>query len=149
MSTPPLLAPPHATSWGASPTASLRRSPVTSRGRVALRRGSSSSSSRAVADPETDELVTWWPALSANPTMLWQLQILALQERRVMADYQRWVLLRRMRSRRQLFEVMAEFWENHLNVPAIGDTHFVHRTAYGLALASTPWAASTTCCTPP
>jgi uncharacterized protein (DUF1800 family) len=136
MSTPPLLAPParHLVgrfSYGVTPA--LARDVERAGGAPAW--FEQQLTPEAVADPETDELVTWWPALSADPAMLWQLQILALQGSwQVMADYQRWVLLRRMRSRRQLFEVMAEFWENHLNVPAIGDTHFVHRTAYGLEL---------------
>ena len=29
--------------------------------------------------------------------------------------------MRRMRSRRQLLEVMTEFWENHFHVPVNGD----------------------------
>ncbi len=51
-----------------------------------------------------------------------------------MNDYARWVLMRRMTSRRQLLEVLTEFWENHLNVPALGDAQFVHRRAYGDAI---------------
>jgi hypothetical protein len=89
----------------------------------------------SIADPGVDDLVTWWPGLSLDPATLWERQIKEVEPGwQVMADYQRWVLLRRMRSRRQLFEVMAEFWENHLNVPAIGDSHFVHRTSYGLTI---------------
>ena len=34
-----------------------------------------------------------------------------------MADYQNWLLLRRMTSQRQVLETMTEFWENHFNVP--------------------------------
>ena len=49
----------------------------------------------------------------------------------VMADYQRWVLLRRIRSRRQVHEVMTEFWENHFNVPANGDAAFTWRADFG------------------
>ena len=64
MSTPPLLAPPSRHLVGRFSCGVTPALAVTSRGRVALRRGSSSSSSRVVADPETDELVTWWPALS-------------------------------------------------------------------------------------
>ncbi len=48
-----------------------------------------------------------------------------------MDDYARWVLMRRMTSKRQLLEVMAEFFENHLHVAAVGDPQFVHRVDYG------------------
>ena len=48
-----------------------------------------------------------------------------------MDDYARWVLMRRMTSKRQLLEVMTEFFENHLHVAAVGDPQFVHRVDYG------------------
>jgi uncharacterized protein (DUF1800 family) len=48
-----------------------------------------------------------------------------------MFDYQRWLLLRRMRSRRQVLEVMTELWEHHFNVPANGDAQFTWRVAFG------------------
>ena len=35
----------------------------------------------------------------------------------VMSDYQNYLLMRRMRSQRQVLETMTEFWENHFNVP--------------------------------
>ena len=39
--------------------------------------------------------------------------------------------MRRMRSNRQVLEMMTEFWENHLNVPVNGDAQFTYRAAYG------------------
>ena len=67
----------------------------------------------------------------------------------LMANYQRWVLLRRIRSRRQVHEVMTEFWENHLNVPANGDAAFIYRTAYGDAIrAHALGIVRATCCAP-
>ena len=50
------------------------------------------------------------------------------------ANYQRWLLQRRMRTRRQVHEVMTEFWEHHLHVPANGEPAFVYRKAYGDAI---------------
>ena len=50
------------------------------------------------------------------------------------ANYQRWLLQRRMRTRRQLHEVMTEFWEHHLHVPANGEPSFVYRKSYGDAI---------------
>ncbi len=85
-----------------------------------------------VSDRGVGALRAWWPSLSRQPAALWQRQVAGTEGGwEVMLDYERWVLMRRMTSRRQLLEVMAEFWENHLNVPAIGDAHFVHRTDYG------------------
>jgi uncharacterized protein DUF1800 len=88
-----------------------------------------------VSDPGIDGLRDWWPSLSRQPAALWERQVSGTEGGwEVMLDYERWVLMRRMTSRRQLLEVMTEFWENHLNVPAIGDAHFVHRTGYGDAI---------------
>lgn len=89
----------------------------------------------SVRDPGTADLRGWWPSLSRSATELWQRQrdeIEGVWE--VMFDYQRWVLVRRMRSRRQLLEVMTEFWENHFNVPVNGDAPGFWRTQYGDAL---------------
>ena len=48
-----------------------------------------------------------------------------------MANYQRWCLLRRIYSKRQVLEVMTEFWENHLHVPVHDDGVFGFRADYG------------------
>lgn len=88
-----------------------------------------------VRDAAAAELRTWWPGLSRSPAELWQRQVDGIEGGwEVMADYQRWTLLRRMVSRRQLLEVMTEFWENHFNVPASGDAEFTHRVAHGDAI---------------
>ena len=47
-----------------------------------------------------------------------------------MESYQRWLLMRRIRTKRQVQEVMTEFWLNHLNVPANGDATFTWRFDY-------------------
>ena len=65
-----------------------------------------------------------------------------------MLDYQRWVLLRRIRSRRPVLEMLTELWENHFNVPASGDAQCFWRVDFGDTSARTPWAASRTCCRP-
>jgi Protein of unknown function (DUF1800) len=49
----------------------------------------------------------------------------------VMADYQNWLLLRRIRSRQQVLETMTEFWENHFNVPVGADGAYTWRVRYG------------------
>ena len=74
----------------------------------------------------------WWPTCTAARPDLWQRQAQEVEFGwQVMEDYQRWLLLRRISSRRQVQEVMTEFWENHLNVPADGDGAFTWRVDYG------------------
>ncbi len=86
----------------------------------------------SLPDGATDDLISWWPSLKRGPWDLWKRQIHEIEGIwEVMADYQRWVLMRRMRSRRQLLEVMTEFWENHFNVPVNGDAQGTWRKRYG------------------
>jgi hypothetical protein len=87
---------------------------------------------RSVPDRSVTELRGWWPSLSRSCTELWHRQRDEVEGGwEVMLDYQRWVLLRRMRTRRQVLEVMTEFWENHFNVPVTGDAQCFWRTHYG------------------
>lgn len=86
----------------------------------------------SIDDSAVTAIDTWWPDLARDPATLWQRQIGNVRGGwEVMADYQRWVLMRRMRSRRQVLETMTAFWENHFNVTANGDNAFVHRVGYG------------------
>jgi hypothetical protein len=85
-----------------------------------------------IADPGADGLRAWWSGLNRNAQDLWSRQVEEVEGGwEVMADYQRYVLLRRARGQRQVLEVMTEFWENHLNVPVNGDAQFTHRVSYG------------------
>ena len=110
------------------------RSPGTYAVRAARRRGSRSSSTRpgAFADGAADAVRRWWPDLDRKPADLWQRQV---QEVRggweVMEDYGRWLLVRRIRTRRPVLEKMTEFWEGMLHVPVSGDAHFTWRADYG------------------
>ncbi|HEX4472427.1 MAG TPA: DUF1800 domain-containing protein [Nocardioides sp.] len=85
-----------------------------------------------VTDHEGRALASWFPHLRWSPTKVaaendsgkvggWE----------VMTDYQNWLLLRRMRSRQQVLEVMTEFWENHFNVPVSADGVYTWRVRYG------------------
>lgn len=75
---------------------------------------------------------SWWPSLGYGPTRLWaDNQSGARGGWQVMADYQRWVLHRRIVSKRQVQEVMTQFWETHLHVPTNGDPNFPFRKDYG------------------
>lgn len=84
-----------------------------------------------IPDPAADELAAWWPSLSRGPAELFQRQLDGVEAGwEVMLDYERWVLMRRILSRRQVHEVMTEFWENFFHVPANGDAAFTHRADY-------------------
>lgn len=85
-----------------------------------------------VADPKVSGMAAWWPDLALSPQKLWQRNVEEVRGGwQVMADYQRWLLARRIHSHRQVLEVMSEFWENHLHVPAIGEGWFTWRVPYG------------------
>lgn len=76
-------------------------------------------------DAGADRVRRWWPDLDRLPPDLWQRQV---QEVRggweVMDDYGRWLLVRRIRTRRPVLEKMTEFWEGMLHVPVSGDAQF-------------------------
>ncbi|PUA79248.1 DUF1800 domain-containing protein [Nocardioides currus] len=90
---------------------------------------------RKISDRKADDLAGWWPSLGRSPLDLWQRTQSEVEPGwQVMEDYARWVLMRRITSKRQLLEVMAEFWENHFHVPVDADGVFTHRVPYGKAL---------------
>ena len=92
------------------------------------------------SDPGTTGLRDWWaPGLSytgnAGAAALWDRQKREVEGGwEVMANYARWALARRIRSNRQVLEIMCEFWENHFNVPVNGDAAFTWRTDYGMVI---------------
>ncbi|MFL6157762.1 MAG: DUF1800 domain-containing protein [Marmoricola sp.] len=51
-------------------------------------------------------------------------------------NYQRWSLVRRMTSERQLLETMAAFWEHHFHVPTDGGSSAPYRAPYGVLIRS-------------
>ena len=75
------------------------------------------------------------------PTMGWSVGRIVSETKakniggwQIMADYQNWLLVRRMISRRQVLETMTEFWENHFNVPVGADGVYTWRKDYGDAI---------------
>lgn len=86
----------------------------------------------SVHDGAADGLRAWWPSLSRGATQLWHRQRDGVEGGwEVMLDYQRWLLMRRIRSRRQVLEIVTELWENHFNVPVTGDAQCFWRVDYG------------------
>lgn len=86
----------------------------------------------AIKDPTFATTKAWWPDLARDPQSLWKRNVDGVRGGwEVMADYQRWVIMRRTSSTQQLLETMTQFWENHLYVPTNGEQWFVHRVSYG------------------
>jgi uncharacterized protein (DUF1800 family) len=86
----------------------------------------------AIADAAADSTYGWWPSLDNPPATVWSRHIAGTEYGwQLMQSYQRWLLMRRISTRRQVQEVMTAFWENHFNVPVQGDSVFVHRVGYG------------------
>lgn len=74
----------------------------------------------------------WWPSLSLTGPQIWARHESGVEDFWwASAHYQRWVLARRTYSERQLLEVMTDFWENHLHVPAAGEAEAMYRASYG------------------
>lgn len=90
-----------------------------------------------IADPVGDQFLAWWPSLDLDAPTIWQRDQAGTEPAwEVMADYQRWCLLRRVWSRRQVLEQLTEFFENHLHVPVHDDGVFGFRSAYGKLIRS-------------
>jgi len=89
----------------------------------------------AVPDAFADQLQTWWPTLGQTPQAMWAADKTGMMRAfGVCQDYQRYVLLRRIYSNRQVLELMTEFWENHLNIPLNGEPSYLFRRSYGEAM---------------
>ncbi len=84
-----------------------------------------------IADGAADALVGWWPSLRLGPAELWRRNVEEIEGGwEVMAGYQRWLLMRRITTNRQVHELMTDFWLNHFNVPVNGDGVFTWRFHY-------------------
>ncbi|MDN4160015.1 DUF1800 domain-containing protein [Nocardioides abyssi] len=83
-------------------------------------------------DGAADGVADWWPDLHLSPTQLLALHTSGRRAGwRVMQDYGRRHLARRILSPRPVLEKVAEFFENHLHVPADGNLHCMYRVQYG------------------
>ncbi len=88
-------------------------------------------SPRGIRDSSADAVLAWWPSLQLGAYELWQRQAQEVEAGwQVMESYQRWLLLRRIRTKRPVHELMTGFWLDHLNVPANGDATFTWRFDY-------------------
>ena len=86
----------------------------------------------AIPDPVADAFQSWWTSIDLDAPTIWQREKSEVEASwEAMANYQRWLLLRRIYSRRQVLEQLTEFFENHLHVPVHDDGVFGFRSAYG------------------
>ena len=75
---------------------------------------------------------SWWTSLLASTEELWARDRAGTEGMWVAsANYERWSMLRRMYSARQVLEAMASFWEHHLHVPVDADGVGLFRSDYG------------------
>ena len=85
-----------------------------------------------IGDASAQAVDGWWPSLHLDAVRLWSRSKAGTETGwKWVQNYQRWLLNKRIRTRRQVLEVMTEFWENHLNVPTTGEPHFTFRKDYG------------------
>ena len=84
-----------------------------------------------IGDRRADAFADWFPTLTRSAQRHWALHDpgngYAYQ---VCADHARWTLLRRIHSRRQVLEMMSEFWLNHLHVNNTADLTWLWRHDY-------------------
>jgi len=74
----------------------------------------------------------WWVSIKASTADLWARDRSGTEGIWVAnANYERWSMLRRMYSRRQVLETMANFWEHHLHAPGDADGVALFRSDYG------------------
>ena len=73
----------------------------------------------------------WFPALRRSPRELHrQVEALRTTLPAIGSDYINWTLLRRLYSRRQVHEVMTDFWLNHLHVHVRAGFSVLYRPGY-------------------
>ncbi|HEX2893002.1 MAG TPA: DUF1800 domain-containing protein [Marmoricola sp.] len=86
----------------------------------------------SVPDDFYAQSASWWYSILASTADLWARDRAGTEGMWVAnANYERWSMLRRMFSRRQVLETMANFWENHLHVPGDADGVALFRSDYG------------------
>lgn len=88
-----------------------------------------------IRDRKANRMRDWYPVLDKTPLQLWHgHQNGGRQGHEVTADFERWTMLRRTYSSRQLHETMVEFWSNLLHVPCPDGSSWPHRIGYDTVL---------------
>jgi uncharacterized protein (DUF1800 family) len=83
-----------------------------------------------VSDKKADAMKAWYPYLRSSSRKRQQADRTKKRSSYEQSmDLVRWTILRRMFSKRQVHEVMVDFWSNLLHVPAYGDG-WMYRASY-------------------
>lgn len=94
-------------------------------------------SGKGVSDAFYRRSSTWWTSINASPETIWERSERDIEPWwKADENYQRWALVRRIHSKRQVQEVMAEFFEHHLHVPTSGEETPMFRASYGKVVRS-------------
>ncbi len=94
-------------------------------------------SGRKVDDDFFESSSNWWFTINASPTKIWDRSEREIEPWwKADENYQRWALVRRIHSERQVQEVVAEFFEHHLHVPTSGENSAIFRADYGKLIRS-------------
>jgi uncharacterized protein (DUF1800 family) len=84
-----------------------------------------------IPDHVCDPFNRWYPDRNQSAKVKWDHVFNGRKDSWEYAvDLANWTLLRRTSSKRQLLEVMVDFWSNHLHVPSIHDTAWSWRNHY-------------------
>jgi uncharacterized protein (DUF1800 family) len=90
-----------------------------------------------IVDTFADGLIRWFPRIVASPGVLFERdQAEVYQGWEVSTDIQRWTMMRRTFSQRQLLEVMTDFWSNLLHISVHDDTAWPWRLRYDAMIRS-------------
>ena len=83
-----------------------------------------------ISDKKADAMKAWYPYLRSSSRKRQQADRTGKRSGWEQSmDLVRWTILRRMLSKRQVHEVMVDFWSNLLHVPAYGDG-WMYRASY-------------------
>lgn len=82
----------------------------------------------SIPDTKADAFESWFPSRHHTPQENYQLGKAGGYAGEAQADQARFALLRRTYSKRQVHEVMTEFWQNHLHVNGNADKQWFYRT---------------------
>ncbi|MFL6158397.1 MAG: DUF1800 domain-containing protein [Marmoricola sp.] len=86
----------------------------------------------SISDSFYNGSASWWYANTADPLKVWARDDAGTESVwQANAHYQRWSMLRRIYSKRQVLETMAAFWEHHFHVPTVGGASGGFRAHYG------------------
>jgi uncharacterized protein (DUF1800 family) len=90
---------------------------------------------KKVSDPRGDKVASWFPRLKDSPATAWK----KVSSSKSSAwdyglDFVGYSIARRIETRRQVQEVMTDFWSNLLYIPMGEDRSFPHRRSYDQAV---------------